>query len=196
MDLATAVASATSSGCSLNVGVGPGIALADQVQLAARHPPARDRDDAVGQRHHLRGGPVVALEPHHRGVGEAAREVQQVAGRGAGERVDGLVGVADDGQVVALAEPRVEHPLLQRGDVLVLVDDEAAVAVAELLATAASFSMAAAVCSSRSSKSSSAVPSRRAFMRLVSRVDGGDLGGVERDVAARPRRPPPRSPPG
>ncbi len=53
--------------------------------------------------------------------------------RGPGERVDGLVGVADDGQVVAVAQPGRKHALLQRGDVLVLVDDEAAVAIAELL---------------------------------------------------------------
>ncbi len=109
------------------------VALADEMQLAARHPAARGGDDPVGQRHHLRGGPVVAFQPHHRGVGKAPREVEQIARRGAGERVDGLVGVADDGQVVAVAEPGVEHPLLQRGDVLILVDDEAAVAVAELL---------------------------------------------------------------
>jgi hypothetical protein len=43
------------------------------------------------------------------------------------------VGVADDAQVVAPAEPGVEQPLLQRRDVLVLVDDERAVARPELL---------------------------------------------------------------
>ncbi len=109
------------------------LALADQVQLAARHPAAGRGDHPVGQRHHLRGGPVVAFQPDHRGVGKPPREVEQVARRGPGERVDGLVGVADDGQVVAIAQPGVEHPLLQRRDVLVLVDDEAAVAVPELL---------------------------------------------------------------
>ena len=63
---------------------------------------------------------------------------------GAGEGVDRLVGVADDGEVVALAEPGVEHALLQRRDVLVLVDDEAAVAVAELLAPRRACSSSAA----------------------------------------------------
>ena len=38
---ATAAASATSSGCSLNDGAGPGVTLADQVQLAAGHPAPR-----------------------------------------------------------------------------------------------------------------------------------------------------------
>ena len=37
------------------------------------------------------------------------------------------MGVADHAQVVALAEPGVEQLLLQRVDVLVLVDDEVAV---------------------------------------------------------------------
>ena len=128
-----AAASATSSGCSAKDGFGPGVTLTDEVQLAARHPAARRGDDPVGQRHHLRGGAVVALQPHHGGLREAPGEVQQELRGGAGERVDGLVGIADDREVVTLAEPGVEHPLLQRGDVLVLVDDEAAVAVPELL---------------------------------------------------------------
>ena len=111
----------------------PGGALADQVQLAARHPAARDRDDPVGERHHLRGGAVVTLQSDDRGFGESPGEIEQVARRGAGERVDGLVGVTDDGEVVAVAEPGVKHPLLQRCDVLILVNHEAAVAVTELL---------------------------------------------------------------
>ncbi len=53
-------------------------------------------------------------------------------GRRAGEAVDGLVGVAHHAQVVAAAEPRVEQALLQRRHVLVLVDDEMAVAGADL----------------------------------------------------------------
>ena len=114
-------------------GLRAGVALADQVQLAAGHPAAGSGDDAIGQRHHLRGGPVVALEAHHCGVGKAPREVQQILRRGAGERIDGLVGVADDGEIVAVTQPRVQHALLQRGDVLIFVDHEAAVPVAELL---------------------------------------------------------------
>ena len=109
------------------------LALTDQLQLAARDPAPGGRDHLVGQRHHLRSRPVVALEPDDCGVRKPPGEVQQVARRGPGERVDGLVGVADDGEVVAVAQPGREHPLLQRRDVLVLVDDKAAVAGAELL---------------------------------------------------------------
>ena len=59
-------------------------------------------------------------------------EAGQVARRRAGEGVDRLVGVADHAQVVATAEPGVEQQLLQRVDVLVFVDDEVAVLLADL----------------------------------------------------------------
>ena len=161
-----------------------GVALADEVQLAAGHPAAGGGDDAVGQRHHLRRGPVVALQPHHRGVGKPPRKVEQVARCGAGERVDGLVGVADDREVVAAAEPGVEHPLLQRGDVLIFVDDEAAVAVAEFLCDRVIvFDRGRGV-----QQQIVEVEQRHAVTtgleRFVTRVDGRDLRGVERDVAA------------
>ena len=58
-------------------------------------------------------------------------------GRGARERVDRLVVVADDAEVVAVAEPQVEQPLLQQVHVLVLVDGERAVLRAERLARTA-----------------------------------------------------------
>ena len=74
-------------------------------------------------------------------------------GRGAGEGVDRLVGVADHAQVVAVAEPGVEQALLQRRDVLVLVDDEVPVAAADLLGDVGHGSMAPAMISSRSAKS-------------------------------------------
>ena len=54
-----------------------------------------------------------------------------MARAGAGERVDRLGRVADDADVVALAEPEVEQPLLEGVDVLVLVDDEVAVLAAD-----------------------------------------------------------------
>ena len=60
----------------------------------------------------------------------AGAEAEEVLGRGTGERVDGLGRVADDAQVVALPQPRVEQGLLQPVDVLVLVDDEVAVLAA------------------------------------------------------------------
>ena len=45
---------------------------------------------------------------------------------------DGLVGVAHDAEFVPAAEPEFQQPLLQRGDVLVLVDDEVPVLAAHL----------------------------------------------------------------
>ena len=73
------------------------------------------------------------MQAHGRGIGELRGEVQQVAGAGSVEGVNGLVGVAHDGEVVALAEPGIKQALLQRGDVLILVDHEGAVLGAELL---------------------------------------------------------------
>ena len=164
--------------------VRPGVALPDEMQLAACHPAAGGGDHPVGERHHLRGGPVVTLQAHHRGVGKPPRKVEQVARRGAGERVDRLVGVADDGQVVAAAEPGVEHPLLQRGDVLILVDDEAAVAVAELLCD-----RVVVLDRGRGVQQQVVEVEQRhavatGLERFVPGVDGRDLRGVERDVAA------------
>ena len=54
-----------------------------------------------------------------------------MARRGPGERVDGLRGVPDHADVVTLADPQVEQPLLHGVDVLVLVDHEVAVLAAD-----------------------------------------------------------------
>ena len=157
--------------------------LPDQLQARARDPPARGSDQRVRRRDDLRGGAVVARQAHHGGVGEPAREVEQVPRVGAGEGVDRLVRVADDRQVVAAAEPGVEHPLLQRRDVLVLVDDEAAVAVAELLGDAA------VLLQGRRGVQQQVVEVEQlgaVLELLVTGVDGGDLLGGTRDVAAQP----------
>ncbi len=165
-------------------GLRTGVALADQVQLATGHPAAGGGDDAVGQRHHLRGGPVVTLEAHHCGVGKAPREVQQILRRGAGERIDGLVGVADDREVVAVAQPCVEHTLLQRGDVLVFVDHEAAVPVAELLGDRRVVLDGGGGVQQQVVEVQQRRPVAAGLERLVPRVHRRDLGRVERDVTA------------
>jgi hypothetical protein len=46
---------------------------------------------------------------------------------GPGEGVDGLARVSHDAQVGAVTDPQVQQPLLQGGDVLVLIDHEVAV---------------------------------------------------------------------
>ncbi len=129
---ATAAASAGSSGCwrqrrvrgRRSATARPGRGAATRASRAPR--PARSSDE-VGQTDDLRRRAVVADQADHRGLRVPAREPEQVAGAGAGERVDGLGRVADDAQVLALAQPQVEQPLLERVDVLVLVDDEVAV---------------------------------------------------------------------
>ena len=86
--------------------------------------PAEMRSQAVREVEDLRRGAVVLLEAHDRRVREPTRETEQVVGRRAGERVDRLVVVAHDAEVVASAEPAVEQPRLQRVHVLELVDGE------------------------------------------------------------------------
>ncbi len=49
------------------------------------------------------------------------------------ERVDRLAGVADHAQVLPVAEPQLQQALLERADVLVLVDDEVLVLGSDLL---------------------------------------------------------------
>ena len=173
-----------------------GVALADQVQLAAGHPSARRGDDPVGQRDHLRRRPVVAFQAHHSGVRKPPREVQQVARCGAGERVDGLVGVADDGQVVAVAQPRRQHPLLQRRHVLVLVDDEAAVAVPELVGDRGVVLDRCRGMQQQVVEVEHGDTVTAGLERLVGRVHRRHLRGVQRDIAGDRRRPPRDTAPG
>ena len=101
---------------------------------------AEARDEPVRELEHLRRRAVVLLEPEDLRVREPVRHPEQVLRAGAGERVDRLVVVADDAEVVAVAEPEVEQRLLQEVDVLVLVDGERVVLRAERLARPASSS--------------------------------------------------------
>ena len=50
-----------------------------------------------------------------------------------GEGVDRLLGIADDAQAVSPAHPGLEQPVLQRVDVLELVDHEVAVTRVDLV---------------------------------------------------------------
>ena len=85
----------------------------------------------VGQPHHLRGGAVVADQLDDCCLGVLGLEAEQVLRRGTRKGVDGLAGVADDAELVAAAEPQFQQPLLQRRNVLVFVDDEVAVLLAD-----------------------------------------------------------------
>ena len=86
--------------------------------------PAQPRPETVREVEHFRRGAVVLLEADHRGVREPPGEAEQMLGRGAGERVDRLVVVAHDAEVVARAEPPIEQPRLERVHVLELVHGE------------------------------------------------------------------------
>src|SRR5262249_59423163 len=72
-----------------------------------------------------------ALEPNDLGVREPLGDAEQPPRRGTREPVDRLVVVADDAQVVAVAEPELEQRLLEQVHILVFVDGERTVPVAE-----------------------------------------------------------------
>ncbi len=114
-------------------GLGARGALGDQAQRCGprvrcgREGRAARGQQPVGRVDHLRGGAVVADQLHHGRPGVPGRELQQVPGRGAREGVDGLGGVPHHAEIVPGAEPRVQQPLLQGRDVLVLVHHELAV---------------------------------------------------------------------
>ena len=101
-----------------------------QVQAAA--PAPRAGEDPVGQGDDLRGGAVVAAQAHGARALVAGGEAGEERWGGAGEGVDGLGDVPDDAQLAAPSQPQVQQALLERGDVLVLVDDEVLVLAAHL----------------------------------------------------------------
>lgn len=105
-------------------GLGARGPLGDQLQPVVGGTAAGLGEQAVGEVDHLGGRAVVADEFDDGGAGVAGAEVEEVVGGRAGERVDGLAGVADDAEAVALAEPQFQETLLKRADVLVLVDHE------------------------------------------------------------------------
>lgn len=105
-------------------GFGARGALGDQLQAVVGGAPAGLGEQAVGEVDDLGGGAVVPDEFDDRGSGVAGAEVEEVVGGRAGEGVDGLAGVTDDAEAVALAEPQFEEALLEGADVLVLVDHE------------------------------------------------------------------------
>ncbi len=97
----------------------------------------RAGDERVGDVEDGLRGAVVLLERHDRGAGELGRKVEDVANRGAAERVDALRVVADDGDVPVSAGHPLEDARLEEVRVLILVHEHVIVepgdAAAELL---------------------------------------------------------------
>src|SRR5690606_24035532 len=67
------------------------------------------------------------------GIRMPLREAEQILGPSPREGVDRLARIADDTDVVAIAQPEFEQALLRGRDVLILVDDEEPVLRAHLL---------------------------------------------------------------
>ena len=85
-------------------------------------------NDPVGEFQNLWAGAVVVGESHNLGAGMPRRKSQQEVGRGPGEGVDVLVGIAHDCQIARLPHPQFQEPLRQWIGVLILVDAEPAFA--------------------------------------------------------------------
>ncbi len=114
-------------------GLGSGVALGDQFQTVFGGAAPRLGEQTVGEVDDLGRGAVVADQLDDGGTGVAGAEVEQMVRSCSGERVDRLAGVADHAQAVPLPEPQLQQPLLERADVLVLVDHEVLVLGADLL---------------------------------------------------------------
>ena len=120
-------ASSSAVSYSVNVGtgtVGPGARApagdggrADRAPRPRRRRPGESTGSCCPRR----------TTPDRRGsarAGSHRRNAGEVRRVGAGEAVDRLVGVADDAEVAAVAEPRAEQPELRGARVLELVDEE------------------------------------------------------------------------
>ena len=81
-------------------------------------------DHRVGGRQDRLGGPVVLLQQDRARVRVVALELEDVADRGAAERVDRLVGVADHAQLAGVADDLLHQRVLGVVGVLVLVDED------------------------------------------------------------------------
>ncbi|GAB3863819.1 hypothetical protein GCM10027610_111160 [Dactylosporangium cerinum] len=83
-------------------------------------------DDGVGGGQDRLGGAVVLLQQDGAGVGIVALELEDVADRGAAERIDRLVGVTDDAQLAGAADELLHQHVLRVVGVLVFVDEDVA----------------------------------------------------------------------
>ena len=82
------------------------------------------RDDRVGDVEHGRDRPVVLFEEDDLGAGKLALELEDVFHVGAAPRIDGLVVVADDAQVLVVSGEQAQQLELRGVRVLILVDEE------------------------------------------------------------------------
>ena len=81
-------------------------------------------DDGVGEAADGFGGAVVLFQADGGGGGEVAFEVEDVADVGGAPGVDGLVGVADDGEVAGAGGPGAGEAVLDDVGVLEFVDED------------------------------------------------------------------------
>ena len=91
-------------------------------------------DQRIDDREDFRRRTVVLEHEDGLRAREVGIEVQEIASRGPAPRVDGLVGVADDEEVLVPAAEHVHEPVLRLVDVLELVNHDVLEALLPLLA--------------------------------------------------------------
>ena len=89
-------------------------------------------EHTVGGRRYLRTAAISSWQSHQRGLRVALREASEVAAVGTGEGVDGLGWIAHHANIVVVAQPALQQPLLQGRDVLVLIHGHMAQARAQV----------------------------------------------------------------
>src|SRR5699024_9057846 len=93
-------------------GFRPVLTLTAQPQTRPGRTRTGSVDHRVGKSHNLRTRSIVALQPHEIRLGKAPGETQQWPCGGTGKRVDRLIRVTDDGQIVTATQPSIQQPLL------------------------------------------------------------------------------------
>ena len=106
---------------------------AGRVGRPAVGPGAKRGGDGVAQGYQVASRAEVLVEDHRAGVGVLPAELGQIARLGSRKRVQALIGIAHDQQVVVPRHDLAQQPVLQTRGVLELIDQHPAVGVLEQL---------------------------------------------------------------
>ena len=96
----------------------------DGLEATRRWLPRGGCHDRVRTPNDLGGGAVIAYQADHRRFRKTSTKPSEVAGLGASEGVDGLRRITDDAQLRSVAAPQIEQRLLERADILILIDNQ------------------------------------------------------------------------
>ena len=90
-------------------------------------------ENLIGQPDDLRGRTIVPDQVDTFRTRMICHEIHQVVSTCTSVGVNGLVGIPDNAHIIAVAEPQLEQSVLERRNILILVDDEVLIAGADFL---------------------------------------------------------------